>query len=163
MIRTATSDNRKAITDMFSQTMEYALRAMIALTASDGSPTTTRRIAETMKVPASYLSKVLQSLVRARLVRSTRGLRGGFVLARAADSITMLDVVNAVSPIVRITSCPLDLTSHSSELCPLHRRLDQALSQLEQAMSGTTLAELISEENPCPILKQQLLNLQDPD
>lgn len=151
---------QKAKCTMFSQTIEYALRAMIALTASDGSPTTTKRIAETMKVPASYLSKVLQSLVRARLVRSTRGLRGGFVLASAADQITMLDVVNAVSPIRRIKSCPLDLDSHSAELCPLHRRLDFAMSQVEDAMRTTTLAELISEENPCPTLQKQLENLQ---
>ncbi len=153
---------QKAMCTMFSQTIEYALRAMIALTASDGSPTTTKRIAETMKVPASYLSKVLQSLVRARLVRSTRGLRGGFVLASAADQITMLDVVNAVSPIRRIRSCPLDLDNHSSQLCPLHRRLDLAMSQVEEAMRTTTLAELISEENPCPTLQQQLENLQKP-
>jgi len=146
---------------MFSQTTEYALRAMIALTATEGQPTTTRQIAATMKIPASYLSKVLQSMVRARLVRSTRGLRGGFVLARTPDQITMLDVVNAVHPIERITSCPLDLTSHSSTLCPLHKRLDQSLSHVEDAMRGTTLAELISEDNHCPTLQGQLQLLQD--
>jgi len=145
---------------MFSLTMEYALRAMIALTSSDGSPVTTRSIAETMRVPPSYLSKVLQALVHKNLVKSTRGLRGGFVLAAPAEEITMLDVVNAVSPIVRITSCPLDRDSHSDQLCPLHRRLDHALGQLEGAMNQTTLAELISEENPCKILKEQLSHLQ---
>ncbi len=144
---------------MFSQTTEYALRAMIALTHSQGSPTTTKQIAEAMKIPASYLSKVLQALVRVKLVRSTRGLRGGFVLARTPDMITMLDVVNAVHPIERITSCPLDLTSHSSTLCPLHRRLDDSMSQVEEAMRATTLAELISEDNNCPTLQGQLQQL----
>ncbi|PJA75365.1 transcriptional regulator [bacterium CG_4_9_14_3_um_filter_65_15] len=145
---------------MFSQTTEYALRAMIALTAGSGSPTTTRAIAVAMKVPASYLSKVLQALVRAKLVRSTRGVKGGFVLARPAAGITLLDVVNAVNPLERITSCPLDLTNHSSELCPLHRRLDESLAQAETALRNTTLAELISEENPCPTLRTQLQQLQ---
>ncbi|MFH2051926.1 MAG: Rrf2 family transcriptional regulator [bacterium] len=154
---------------MFSQTIEYALRAMVALASGDGSPMTTKQIAQAMKIPQSYLSKVLQSLVKARLVHSTRGLKGGFVLVGSPEDMRLLDVINAVSPIQRITSCPLDLASHSSELCPLHRRLDEAMSHVEHAFGSTTLAEVITEENPCPTLQKQLaalksvpgVNLQD--
>lgn len=141
---------------MFSQTVEYAMRAVLALAAGDGSPMTTRQIAEIMKVPQSYLSKVLQSLVRAGLVFSTRGLKGGFVLVRGADEITLLEILNSVHPLQRIESCPLDLESHSSALCPLHRRLDQAMGSVEKAFASTTLAEILSEENPCPTLQEQL-------
>jgi len=145
---------------LFSLTVEYAMRAVLALAGGDGTPMTTKQIASTMKVPQSYLSKVLQSLVRGGLVYSTRGLNGGFVLARAADQLTMLDIMNAVSPIKRIESCPLDLDSHSSDLCPLHRRLDQAMAHVQEAFAGTTLAELLSEENKCPTMQQQLATLK---
>jgi len=141
---------------VFSLTIEYAMRAVLALAAGDGSPMTTKSIAAMMKVPQSYLSKVLQSLVRGRLVYSTRGLNGGFVLARDPAEICMLDIMNAVSPIQRIESCPLDLEAHSSALCPLHRRLDQAMAHVQEAFAGTTLAELLSEENPCPTMQKQL-------
>ena len=144
---------------MFSLTIEYAMRAVLALAAGDGTPMTTKTIAALMKVPQSYLSKVLQSLVRGGLVFSTRGLNGGFVLARTPDAISMLDIMNAVSPIQRIESCPLDLDAHGAQLCPLHRRLDQAMAHVQEAFAGTSLAELLSEENPCPTMQQQLARL----
>jgi len=121
---------------------------------------TTRQIAETMKVPQSYLSKVLQSLVRGGLVHSTRGLKGGFVLVRSPEEVNMLEILEAVSPMKRIKSCPLDLEGHSSDLCPLHRRLDQAMAMVQEAFAGTTLAEILSENNPCPTLKKQLQTLR---
>jgi Rrf2 family protein len=148
---------------LFSLTIEYAMRAMVALAAGDGTAMTTRQIADTMKVPQSYLSKVLQALVRAGLVHSTRGLKGGFVLALAPQDLNLMEILNAVSPYKRIESCPLDLKGHSSELCPLHRRLDQAMAMVQEAFEGTTLAEILSEENPCPTLQAQLAKLNPPE
>ena len=136
------------------------MRSMVALAAGDGSPMTTRQIAETMKVPQSYLSKVLQSMVRARLVHSTRGLKGGFVLARSPGEVNMMEILNAVSPYKRIEACPLDIEGHSSQLCPLHRRLDAAMAMVQDAFEGTTLAEILSDDNPCPTLQAQLATLK---
>ena len=145
---------------MFSLTIEYAMRAMVALAAGNGQSMTTRQIADTMKVPQSYLSKVLQSLVRAGLVYSTRGLKGGFVLARGPEELNMMQILNAVSPYKRIETCPLDMDEHSSDLCPLHRRLDAAMGMVQDAFEGTTLAELLSDDNPCPTLQKQLAKLE---
>lgn len=145
---------------MFSQTVEYAMRAMLALASGDGKPMTTKQIAQVMRVPQSYLSKVLQSLVRGGLVYSTRGLKGGFVLVRPPEKISLLEIQNSVSPMQRITSCPLDLEGHKSDLCPLHRRLDQAMAMVEKAFTSTTLAEILSENNPCPTLQAQLAILK---
>jgi len=102
----------------------------------------------------------LQALVRGGLVYSTRGLRGGFVLVRPPEEITLLQILSSVNPLQRIEACPLDLENHSSDLCPLHRRLDQAMAMVEQAFAGTTLAEILSEENPCPTLQKQLQTLK---
>src|SRR5690606_35834967 len=57
--------------------------------------------------------------------------------------ISILDVINAVDPIKRITTCPLNLPSHGANLCPLHRRLDNALELVEKALADSTLAELV--------------------
>ena len=129
---------------MFSQTVEYALRAAIYLAGESPSPRTTSQIASATRVPKAYLSKVLQGLVRAGLVNSQRGLGGGMTLAAPA-SLTILEVVNAVDPIGRIKECPLRLASHGINLCPLHRRLDNALATVEDAFRNTTLAEVLAE------------------
>jgi Rrf2 family protein len=96
-------------------------------------------------VPPAYLAKVLQALVKAGIVNSQRGIGGGVSLARDARKLTILDIVNAVDPIERIRSCPLDLATHGTKLCPLHRRLDAALAQVEQAFRSTTLAEVLAD------------------
>jgi Rrf2 family nitric oxide-sensitive transcriptional repressor len=62
---------------VFSQTVEYALRAMVHLAAEAPGARTTDQIAKATLVPRAYLSKVLQSLIRSGLVHSQRGLGGG--------------------------------------------------------------------------------------
>lgn len=138
---------------MFSQTVEYALRAMVYL-ADHEEPRTIQQISETTRVPTAYLAKVLQSLQRAGLVRSLRGLYGGFLLAKSPKELTIWDVVQCVEPIQRIRTCPLGLQSHSHALCPLHKRLDQALAAVESAFKSSTLADLLADPSPskplCP-------------
>jgi Rrf2 family transcriptional regulator, nitric oxide-sensitive transcriptional repressor len=130
---------------LISQTAEYALRAVAALAGNPDEPMVTQRLAEATKVPAGYLSKVLQSLGRAGLVNSTRGVGGGFVLARPASEITIYDIVQAVDPLQRIRTCPLGLASHGVRLCPLHKRLDDAMKQVEDAFRASNLAEVLAE------------------
>jgi Rrf2 family protein len=132
---------------MISQTAEYALRAVVYLADQEdrahGARTVTY-IAEATQVPAGYLAKVMQNLSRAGLVRSQRGLHGGFVLARDADELTVLEVINVVDPIRRFPTCPLGIPSHGQQLCPLHQRLDDAAQTVEQAFCHTTIADLLS-------------------
>jgi Rrf2 family nitric oxide-sensitive transcriptional repressor len=130
---------------VFSQTVEYALRAIVHLAAEAPLGRTTDQIAAATQVPRAYLSKVLQSLAREGIVHSQRGLGGGMTLAKAAEELTILEVVNAVEPIQRIRTCPLGLASHGVHLCPLHRRLDEALAMVEDAFRSTTLAEVLAE------------------
>jgi len=131
---------------VFSQTVEYALRAVMYLAQQAPEARTTEQIAVATRVPyKAYLAKVLQNLVRAGLVRSQRGVGGGMALARKPADVNLLDVVNAVDPIERIQTCPLGLAAHGVRLCPLHKRLDTALAQVEKAFRQTTLAELLAE------------------
>jgi Rrf2 family nitric oxide-sensitive transcriptional repressor len=130
---------------MFSQTAEYALRAMVHLAASTDIAQTNRQIADATRVPQPYLSKVLQNLARAGLVHPQRGLHGGFTLTRSPERITIYEVIQAVDPIKRITECPLGLSAHGSVLCPLHSRLDRAMAQVEQSFRDSTLAEILAE------------------
>jgi Rrf2 family protein len=128
---------------MFSHTAEYALRVVVHLASLEGKPATIAQLAGATKVPQGYLAKVLRSLAIAGLVRSQRGLHGGSVLARPAGSMTVLDVVQAVDPIHRITRCPLDLKSHERAMCPLHRRLDEAIGLVQRALAHSPIAQMV--------------------
>lgn len=130
---------------MFSQTVEYALRAVVHLADQAPAARTTEQIAVATMVPKAYLSKVLQGLCHAQIVRSQRGIGGGMTLVKSPADLTILEVVNAVEPIGRIRECPLGLKSHGVHLCPLHKRMDNALGLVEDAFRKTTLAEVLAE------------------
>ncbi|MBI4903089.1 MAG: Rrf2 family transcriptional regulator [Acidobacteria bacterium] len=130
---------------MFSQTAEYALRAMVVLANADGEPRTTHQIATASQVPPDYLSKVMQSLGRAGLVSAQRGKNGGFTLLKTPRELTILQIINAVDPIRRIETCPLGIPQHGVRLCALHRKLDNALEMVEKVFGSTTLLEMIDQ------------------
>ena len=130
---------------MFSQTVEYALRATVHLAMNNDQPQKTNQIADATQVPTAYLAKVLRELNRHGLVRSQRGLGGGISLAKSPQEMTVLEIVNAVDPVTRIKTCPLQLSSHGVQLCALHRRMDNALAMVESAFAETTLAEILNE------------------
>ncbi len=130
---------------VISHTVEYALRSVVWLASQAGQPQTVQQIAEAMHVPSNYLAKVMNSLKRTGLVEARRGLGGGYVLTQAGDKLTVLDVVNTIDPIERITGCPLGLTPHGVNLCPLHRRLDEAIGLIEEAFRKTKIADLVAE------------------
>lgn len=131
---------------MISQTVEYALRAIVALAFRYDEPCTNQLLAEHTQVPAPYLSKIMQSLARAKLVKSQRGLRGGFRLNCPPDQLTIWQVVDAVDPFQRIHSCPLGISSHGQKLCSLHRRLDDAMKSVEDVFRSTTIAMVLEEQ-----------------
>lgn len=130
---------------MFSQTTEYAMRAMAWLALSPDQLVPTQILAKSTKIPPHYLAKVLQMLAQADLIKGRRGVRGGYKLTRPAANITLLDVVRSVAEVNRITSCPLGLANHGPNLCPLHRRIDHAAKVVIDTYGGVTLQDLISE------------------
>jgi Rrf2 family protein len=127
---------------MLPKTAEYALRAVVWLAREPDETVSADHLAENTKVPRRYLHRVLQELVRAKLVRSQSGPGGGYALARASQKINILDVVNASAPLERIRRCPLGLPSHT-RLCPLHRELDNVYAATEKAFSRVTIAQLV--------------------
>lgn len=132
---------------MLSQTVEYALRAMTHLaTLSQDNSLNSEGIAKRTKVPKGYLSKILRDLVIAELITSQRGPNGGFTLAKPASEISILDVVNAVDPIERITKCPLGNPAHL-KLCPLHQHIDDSIAKMEKSFGCTMLPELLETSN----------------
>ena len=130
---------------MFSQSVEYALRAVVYMGMNPQRICTTEQIAATTKVPLPYLHKLLKSLSKARLVTSQRGVGGGNRLAIPANKITVLEVVNAIEPILPIGYCPLGLVNHGINLCPMHTKLNHAIEAIQDVLTQSTVQDLIDE------------------
>jgi len=127
---------------MLSKTAEYALRAVACLASRPEQSVSADVLAEQTKVPRRYLTRVLQDLCAGGLVRSRPGPGGGYEVAVDTTKLTILDVVNVVSPVERIRSCPLGLLSHTA-LCPLHAELDRAYAATEAAFAAVTIKKLL--------------------
>ena len=128
----------------FSRPCQHAIRALVHLAAQgEGVPRRVRDIAKAEDLPAPTLASVLQNLVRAGLVRSQKGPRGGFSLARPAEEITLHQIVEAVAGIQSITQCALGLDACSDDVpCPIHNRVQEVRQQLIEYMQSVTVAAM---------------------
>lgn len=125
---------------MFSQTVEYALRAMVQLASDAPQASTTKQIAKKTKVPTAYLAKVLQSMRRAGLINSRRGVGGGVTLALDPPEISLLDVIDAVEPLQRVNS------KGRKAPTPLQQTLDDALGQVRKTFEAVSLADMLPKK-----------------
>ncbi len=127
---------------------EYAIRAMTYLAGRpEGQVCALRDVSSAQDVPESFLAKIFQSLVRADLVVSYRGARGGFALARPADQITMAQIICAIDGPISLNKCVLwPETCSRSGTCLVH----EAWMRAEEAMLGVldtvTCADLVPAE-----------------
>lgn len=128
---------------MISQTSEYALRAVVHLAKVGGGPAVAQDIADATQISVGYLHKILRLLARKGILLAQRGVGGGFSLARSPDRISVLEVLRVTeNELARIESCPLGIEGHT-QLCPLHRLLDQQIASIEQVFNSTSIADLM--------------------
>ncbi len=130
---------------MFSQTTEYALRAMSWLALTPNELVSTVSLAEHTRVPAHYLAKVLQQLAAAGLIQGRRGVHGGYKLAKPASQIRLFDVLTTVGSLQRIKTCPMGLVNHGPNLCPLHRMMDSVAKSAIDILGDKTLEDLVND------------------
>lgn len=130
---------------MISQSVEYALRAVVTIANAGGQACPSREIAEITRVPAPYLSKLMQALVKSGLLIAQRGPNGGFQLSRAPEEVTLLDVINGLEPFERIEQCPLGIGSHAGTLCPLHRAVDGAIAAAQRILSEVRVSDMVAQ------------------
>lgn len=130
---------------MISKTGEYALRAVVHIvTEGRGFPMRAGEIAESLGVPANYLSKTLHQLARAGILHSERGPRGGFRLARSPEALSLADVLEPLDPTWLECGCLLGLPRCSDEsACPLHERWKSVREPVCRFFQETTLAEVL--------------------
>lgn len=87
---------------------DYAMRCVLYLSGKPDKVVMVDEISREMATPKSFLAKILQKLVKAGVVRSFRGVKGGFQLNRAPKAINLLDVIEAIEGVVALNACAVD-------------------------------------------------------
>lgn len=126
---------------------EYAVRAVVYLAAQpEGKVSLITEISEIQEVPKSYLSKIMQHLVRSGLVKSRRGAKGGFVLARPANEITLRQTIEALEGPIHLNVCLIKKGEcHRDDLCPVHPVWKDAQKKLIEVLDSKTMADLVKD------------------
>lgn len=131
---------------------DYALRAIVYLAAQSGNKVTfVGEIAEKQMIPINFLFKILRKLVRAGMVRSFRGPRGGYTLARTPGEISVLEVVEAVEGPVMLNRClnpnaPCMLETD----CKMIRAWDRIQQQVKDELTTLTIADIAAPGHAGP-------------
>jgi len=129
---------------LVTRAADYGLQGMMHLAGlSDGKEAYVAEIARQCQVPSSFLAKIFQSLSKAGLVKSHRGAKGGFCLAKPPEDITILDVIQAVEGPVLLNKCFIAGTDCKNYPdCPVHEVLEEATTKLVSILGRYNLRDL---------------------
>lgn len=130
-----------------SKSARYALYAAAELAAADGAPVTVAEVAKAYRLPTGALAKVFQQLVRAGIAAGTRGVGGGYRLARRAKDVTVLDVI-------RVYEAPEGEPEDGAEVPAGGRRLARLFLEVDELVRSTfasvSLQTLVGRRGPVP-------------
>jgi Rrf2 family iron-sulfur cluster assembly transcriptional regulator len=137
---------------MLSNTCKYAVRALIYLGkySEDGTKIGIIKISSDLIIPTPFLGKILQNLVKQKILVSTKGPNGGFGLGRKTSEISLYDIVRIVDGEDFFRNCLIGLqpcaTHAENELpCPVHKRFGPIRAQLLQFYQETTIAGILGD------------------
>jgi FeS assembly SUF system regulator len=140
-----------------SKLTDYGTMVLAQLAASDAGWTTAGQVADATHLAQPTVSKLLKSLVHARLVVSSRGVQGGYALARPAADISAAEILDALEGPVAITECSstgggCDLESY----CRVGTAWQRINHSIRRALEGVSLADLQDRREPLPTLSSDL-------
>ena len=132
-----------------SKKADYALMAVTHLALPDGpSSTSAREIAGQYDIPIELMAKVLQRLVRAGLLISTQGTRGGYTLSRPPAAISVADVIQAIDGPFTVTACSTDNNDCDQySKCSIRDSLWQIRERIAATLDTVTIAEMAAESD----------------
>jgi Rrf2 family protein len=133
---------------------DYAVRACVELAASPDGPVKGEQLAEAQDIPLQFLEHILLDLKRAGIVRTRRGARGGYWLARPAAEVNLAEVIRSVEgPIAHVQSAPPESISYRGSAEGLQEVWIAVRASLREVLENVTLADLASGELPDAVTK----------
>jgi Rrf2 family protein len=131
---------------------DYALRAVIELAASADGPVKGEKIAQAQEIPLKFLENILGDLRHAGIVRSQRGVEGGYWLARPAEEITVAEVVRAVEgPIANVRGMGPEQVEYAGSAARLRDVWIAVRANLRAVLEDVTIADVARGELPSAV------------
>lgn len=132
-----------------SAKVDYAVRALVALAATDGELLSGVELANSQGLPPKFLEGILAELRRGRLVMSQRGAVGGYRLARAATAISIADVMRVIDgPLAEVRGMRPEATSYEGPAKDLQEVWIAVRASLRNVLERTTIADIASGKLP---------------
>jgi Rrf2 family protein len=143
--------------------IEYALRAMIHLADNPGGVARGTEIARMEHIPKYYLEKVIRDLMRRGLVRARRGPGGGYQLARAAETISFRDVIEAVEGPITLNVCvDGSAACNLQPTCRMFRVWEEGQRVLLDVFSHTRLSEVALSKPSAALFARSAAAIAEP-
>ena len=140
-----------------SKLTDYGTMVLAQLAASDAGWTTANQLAEATHLGQPTVSKLLKALVHAGLVTSSRGVQGGYALARPASAISAAAILDALEGPVAITECSSSNGGCGLEsYCRVASAWQRINSSIRKALEAISLEELQTRHEPLPDLRTDL-------
>ena len=137
---------------MLSNTCKYAIRALIYLGkfSENGEKIGIKKIAGDLDIPTPFLGKILQNLVKQKILSSTKGPNGGFGLGKPAEEISLYEIVKTVDGEDFFRNClislePCSVHHEKGRPCAVHGRFSEVRAELMDFYSQTTIANIIAD------------------
>jgi Rrf2 family protein len=132
----------------FTKAEDYGLHGIIYLAGQPyGKVTPLSEISEQQQVPEKFLAKIFQNLSKSGLVKSHRGVKGGFSLSKAADKMTVIEVLESIQGPYFIAKCLADeKTCKKSNNCSVRMLLKITQERILEVFEGHTIADLVAWE-----------------
>ncbi|KAB2909857.1 MAG: Rrf2 family transcriptional regulator [Ignavibacteriales bacterium] len=132
------------MTVIFSKKCELGIQAVLFLSIlEEGKRATSSQVAEALKVPKEFVSKVMQKLTETGIIDSRKGKFGGFALGKEPSEISLLDIVLALDGHEIFDSCVLGFPGCSvATPCPMHEEWGKIRLTAKKLLSTETLADL---------------------
>lgn len=146
---------------MFSRSSGYAIQALTYLAAQpSGKLVGAREMATKLQIPMPFLWKILRKLSEKKLVRSFKGVHGGYELARPARAIAVSEVLAAGRGADQIGRCVVGLEMcDDRDPCPLHPQWKDLRKQIEARFRATTLTDLVQDSKPAKKRRGQVRSI----
>jgi Rrf2 family protein len=134
---------------LITRASEYAILSLIVLSKSE-SPIDSETLSRDLTISKSFLAKILQALAKNKILKSYKGVNGGFVLAKEPIQINMLEVMSCVEgktpAVFDCSSSSSDCPSDKANICTLWPFLNKLQGKIDTFLFALTLADILEED-----------------
>jgi Rrf2 family transcriptional regulator, iron-sulfur cluster assembly transcription factor len=136
---------------IFSKSFGYAIRSVlyVAIMRDEKRYVQVEEVASRLAVPRHFMGKIMKKLAKEKILVSTKGPSGGFILNAHTLTLPLMNVIEIIDGVEIFDSCALRAKEcNSMSPCPMHSQLEPLKHSLKSILSDTTIGDLLEEDKP---------------